>query len=203
MRFSCTTKSSHLEQLKTSRGILSEWPARKRTKHHLRDTGKMKTSSSLSCHNCSSVDGRNPCVGTQSLLPVSSFQNENGMWLPFSQPYHSFDNLCILFTTLDCANTLWMLLLFSDGLCVFMGSTGLILVISSPSLTSQSTPPHVSPPYGIGGEGRRRIMLWAHLSFLIAMSCILFIKFEIVPRGTKAASWMDEGGAAFFTCNRK
>lgn len=42
-----------------------------------------------------------------------------------------------------------------------------------------------------------------HLSILIAISYTLFIKFKIVPRGTKAASWMDEGGAAFFTCNRK
>ena len=130
------------------------------------------------------------CWDSVSTL-VLGFQNENSMWLWFSQPCHSFDNLYILFTTLGRANTWWVLLLFSEEPCVFMGSTCLVLVIYSPhSLTSHSTiPPHVFSSDGTGGEGR--IMLWVHLSIFIAISCILFIKFKIVPRGTKAA-WIKQ-----------
>lgn len=77
---------------------------------------------------------------------------------------------------------------FPMGPHVLVGSTCLIFMTNSPSsLTSHSTPPCVSPLDGIGGDGRCGTMLWAHPSFFIAMSCTLFIKFTIVPRGTNAA----------------
>lgn len=161
----------------------------------------METPSLLPWHNCPRIDGRHPCAETQPLL-LHPTLSENSMQLGFRPPCHSSDHLNIFFMTLGCANTLWLLLLFSDEPCVFVGSTCLMLVTDFPPfITSHSTPPYASSLFGTGGGGRSRIMLWAHLSFLKATSCILFIKFKIVPRGTNAASWMD-GGGAFFTCNR-
>lgn len=52
-------------------------------------------------------------------------------------------------------------------------------------LTSHSVPP-ASASDGIGGDGGYGIMLWTHPSFLRAGSCILFIKFKIVPWGTNS-----------------
>lgn len=190
MKFSHTTKSGHLEQLKNSRvfcqsGLQEQgpnilWDTLGKWKHHHR------------CHGITApLLTEEMRVWDSVSTLVLGFQNENSMWLWFSQPCHSFDNLYILFTTLGRANTWWMLLLFSEEPCVFMGSTCLVLVIYSPhSLTSHSTiPPPVFSSDGTGGEGR--IMLWVHLSIFIAISCILFIKFKIVPRGTKAA-WIKQ-----------
>ena len=204
MKFSHTTTSSYLQQLKNSRvfcqsGLQEQgpnimWHTLGKCKHH---------------HSCHGITlflcwwQKSMCWDSVSTF-VLGFQNENSMWLWFSQPCHSFDNLYIFYLQLCCANTWWMLLLFLEEPCVFMCSTCLVVVINSPhSLTSHSTSPYVFRSDGTGGEGRRRIMLWVHLSILIAISYTLFIKYKIVPRGTKAASWMDEGGAAFFTCNRK
>lgn len=174
IRFSYTAKSRHLKQPKISRDTVQNVC---RNRDHVSLAERLPC-----CHGMSAPLWWEKCTCWDSSPLPHPASRENSTQLWSRQPCHHFDDLFILFMTLD---TLRMLPSFSN---VFMGPACLIWVIHSPpSLPSHSTPPYVSPLNGTGGEVRGRIMLWAHLSFL-SDEQDLFCYIQNCTRGTITAS---------------
>lgn len=101
MRFSYTTKLSHLDQLKTSRDILSVESARTGARCQLKNTGKMETLSLLPWHNYVYVDGRIHVPGGTPSLTLSP--------APRVRTARSYDstNLAILLIISTSSLRLW------------------------------------------------------------------------------------------------